>query len=97
MTVSPRRDDEKLEEIQVTLDETNDLLNNYQLMYGSFDLDSWLNQYTSSTYTSSFSVEESNNNPSMGETNSIQEDDSLKQWVDSVDPFLLWDGFILGK
>ncbi|XVF16271.1 hypothetical protein REPUB_Repub10bG0016700 [Reevesia pubescens] len=97
MTVSPRRDYEKLEEIQVTLDETNDLLNNYQLMYGSFDLDSWLNQDTSSTYTSSFSVEESNNNPSMGETNSIQEDDSLKQWVDCVDSFLLWDGFILGK
>ncbi|XWS44065.1 hypothetical protein CRYUN_Cryun15aG0012700 [Craigia yunnanensis] len=90
MPVSPRRD-EKLEEIQVTLDETNDLLNNYQMLCGSFDLDSWLNHDTSSSYTSSFSVEESNN-PSMGETTSIQEN-SLKQWVDSVDSFLSWAGF----
>ncbi|XWS40643.1 hypothetical protein CRYUN_Cryun17cG0013200 [Craigia yunnanensis] len=92
MTISPRRD-EKLEEIQVTLDETNDLLNNYQMLYGSFDLDSWLNQdtNTSSSYTSSFSMEESNN-PSMGETTSIQEE-TLKPWVDSVDSFLSWDSF----
>ncbi|XVF13968.1 hypothetical protein REPUB_Repub09cG0015600 [Reevesia pubescens] len=78
MKVSARRD-EKLEEIQVTLDETNDLLNNYEMMCGSFDLDSWLNQdtNTSSSYTSS-----------MGETTSIQEDEFLKQWVDSVDSFL---------
>ena len=93
MAVSPRRD-EKLEEIQLTLDETNDLLNNYQMLCGSFDLDSWLNQDTnpSSSYTSSFSMEESNN-PSMGETTSIQED-SLKPWVDSVDSFLSLDSFI---
>ncbi|XVF57879.1 hypothetical protein PTKIN_Ptkin07bG0018000 [Pterospermum kingtungense] len=99
MIASATRDhDQKLEEIQVTLDdETNDLLNNYQMLCGSFDLDSWLISHdtnnTSSSYTSSFSVEESNN-PSMGETNSIQEEYTLKQWVDSVDSFFSWDGFI---
>lgn len=92
ITVSTSRD-EKSEETQVIFDETNDLLNNYQMLCGSFDLESWLNQdtNTSSSYTSSFSVEESNN-PSLGETTSTQED-SLKQWVDSVDSFLSWDGF----
>ncbi|XVE84097.1 hypothetical protein DITRI_Ditri16bG0142100 [Diplodiscus trichospermus] len=93
MTFSPRTDDQKLEEVQITLDETNDLLNNYQMFCGSFDFDSWLNHdtNTSSSYTSSFSVEESNN-PSLGETSFIQED-SIKQWVDCVDSFLSWDGF----
>lgn len=108
--------------VSTTRDETNDLLNSYQMLCGSFDLDSWLinhdTNYTSSS-NNSFSVEESNNpsvrteslgpnytsssnnsfsvesiSPSMGETcTSIQEDYSLKQWVDSVDSFFSWDGF----
>ncbi|KAE8689373.1 Myb-related protein Pp2 [Hibiscus syriacus] len=67
----------EVEEIQVTLGETNDLLNDYVMLCGSFDLDS--------SYTSSFLMEGSNN-PSMA-----QEEDSLKQWVDCVDSFLSWD------
>ncbi|KAL4369721.1 hypothetical protein GQ457_05G011000 [Hibiscus cannabinus] len=70
------------EGIQVTVDETNDLLKHYEMMYGSFDLDY--------SHASSFSMEESNN-PST----SAQEADSLKQWVDCVDSFFSWgDHFI---
>ncbi|XVF60121.1 hypothetical protein PTKIN_Ptkin08bG0018200 [Pterospermum kingtungense] len=99
LSVSPTRDEKLEEEIQATLDETNDLLNNYQMLCGSFDLDmTWLNQQDtrntcSSSYTSSFSMEESNNPSIGGETTSVQED-NIKKWVDSVDSFLSWDSFI---
>ncbi|XP_039008471.1 transcription factor MYB20-like [Hibiscus syriacus] len=42
--VSPRKDDEKPEEIKLNFEETNDLFNDYQMLCDSFDLDSWLNQ-----------------------------------------------------
>ncbi|KAE8691607.1 MYB308 protein [Hibiscus syriacus] len=67
----------EVEEIRVTLNETNDLLKDYEMLCGSFDLDY--------SYTSSFSMEESNN-PLMA-----QEENSLKQWVDCVDSLLSWD------
>ncbi|KAE8718198.1 MYB315 protein [Hibiscus syriacus] len=55
--VSPRKNDEKPEEIELNFDETNDLFNDYQMLCESFDLDSWLNQES--------------NKSSIGETNSI--------------------------
>ncbi|GMI76812.1 myb domain protein 40 [Hibiscus trionum] len=91
--VSPRKGDEKLEEIQMNLEETNDLFSNYQMLCESFDLDSWLNQGANTSCSSSYSIEESNKS-SMGETNSTVQEESLKQWVDSVDSFLSWDSFI---
>ncbi|KAK8710274.1 hypothetical protein V6N13_145606 [Hibiscus sabdariffa] len=91
--VSPRKDEEKPEEIQLNLEETNDLFSNYHMLCESFDLDSWLNQGANTCCSSSYSMEESNKS-SMGETNSTIQQDSLKQWVDSVDSFLSWDSFI---
>ncbi|GMI68354.1 myb domain protein 40 [Hibiscus trionum] len=75
---SKTKSQDVLDEIQVTLDETNDVLNDYEMLCRSFDFDY------------SFSMEESNN-PSMAETTSAEKEDSLKQWVDCVDSFLLWD------
>ncbi|XP_030930895.1 myb-related protein 315 [Quercus lobata] len=75
-------------EVELTLDETNDLLNNYDIWCGSLDLGSWMNQETNTntSYSStSFSLENSSN-PSMGESPSLQ-------WVESVDSMLSWDGF----
>ena len=75
-------------EVELTLDETNDLLHNYDIWCGSLDLGSWMNQETNTntSYSStSFSLENSSN-PSMGESPSLQ-------WVESVDSMLSWDGF----
>ncbi|KAK8673461.1 hypothetical protein V6N13_111795 [Hibiscus sabdariffa] len=74
---SETKSEDVVEEIQVSLDETNDFLKDYEMLCKSLELDY--------SYTSSFSMEESNN-PSMAE-----EEDSLKQWVDCVDSFLSWD------
>ena len=82
--------EEKRNEVEVTLDETNDLINNYDIWCGSMDLGLWMNQETNTNNTSyssnSFSLENSSN-PSMGESPSLQ------QWVESVDSIFSWDGF----
>ncbi|GMJ04314.1 myb domain protein 40 [Hibiscus trionum] len=89
--VSPRKDDEKPEEIELNVDETNDLFENYQMLCEGFDLDSWFNQGANTCSSSSYSMEESNKSLS---NSAINEEESLKQWVDSVDSFLSWDSFI---
>ncbi|XP_059452307.1 myb-related protein 315-like [Corylus avellana] len=88
--------EEKGDEVElITMDETNDLLNNYDGWWGSLDLGySWMNQEANTintSYSSSFSLENSSN-PSMGESPSLQED-SIQQWAGSVDSMLSWDGF----
>ncbi|XP_074348143.1 myb-related protein 315-like [Apium graveolens] len=58
------------------------------------DVELWLNQETidtSSSYGTSFSLEDSVN-PSMGESSNIQEN-YVQQWVDSADSMLSWDAF----
>ncbi|KAJ6314781.1 hypothetical protein OIU78_018296 [Salix suchowensis] len=82
--------DQKIEQDEVkTVDET-DLLKSYEMLCGSFDVGPWINQETNTS--TSYSSQESNNNLSAGEFHSIQED-SLSQWIDSVDSFLPWDSF----
>ncbi|KAJ6424036.1 hypothetical protein OIU84_024919 [Salix udensis] len=82
--------DQKIEQDEVkTVDET-DLLKSYEMLCGSLDVGPWINQETNTS--TSYSSQESNNNLSAGEFHSIQED-SLSQWIDSVDSFLPWDSF----
>nr|QCH41144.1 MYB transcription factor 32 [Dimocarpus longan] len=89
----PRTENQKVqEEVElISVDDTTDLLNNYEMMCGNLDFGSWkLNQEsnTSTSCSSSFSWEESNHqNPTMDESLSLQ------QWIDNVDPFLSWDCF----
>ncbi|KAJ8750341.1 hypothetical protein K2173_014256 [Erythroxylum novogranatense] len=93
-------DSVKVEELgELILDQTsNELLRNYDKLSGGSYVESWFNPETntSTSYSSSaLSTEESNNNnPSVGESFSIiQEDNSFEQWVDNVDYILSWDCF----
>lgn len=85
--------EEKRDEVELRGDVTNDLLNFCDIWWGGFDSESWMireNTHNNS-YSSSFSLQNCSN-PSMGESPSIQEN-SLHQWVESVDSILPWDGF----
>lgn len=93
-------------------DETADVLKNYEMFCGSFDLGTLMlnqgvsnNTSTTSSYnttstattttTSSFSMEESNYNPSISVSGdqSLLPENCLQKWVESVDSMLSWDGF----
>lgn len=89
-------------------DETTDVLKNYDMFCGSLDLEAFmLNQgvsnssttssnntsATTTTTNSSFSVEESNYNPSIIGDQWLLQQNCLQQWVESVDSMLSWDGF----
>lgn len=89
-------------------DETTDVLKNYDMFCGSLDLEEFmLNQGVSNSSTtssnntsaattttnSSFSVEESNYNPSIIGDQLLLQQNCLQQWVESVDSMLSWDGF----
>ncbi|XP_059624547.1 myb-related protein 315-like [Cornus florida] len=89
--------DEKQNEvnkIMVTSNEStdhhDDLLHNYEMLCPSLDVGLGVNQETNTSnsyYSPTFSLENSINPSSMGTQDSIQ------QWVDSVDSMLSWDGF----
>ncbi|KAK1383912.1 Myb domain protein 40 [Heracleum sosnowskyi] len=85
---------ERKNEINVATDDTINLLNNYEGVCENLDVVLWMNQEanTSSSCSPSFSLEESLSNPLMGESSYIQED-SIQQWVQSVDSMLSWDAF----
>ncbi|KAK2969783.1 hypothetical protein RJ640_028063 [Escallonia rubra] len=81
--------EERKNEVDMPSDETAaDLLNNYEILCESLDVDLWMNQDNTNTSTTSYSPSFS----SAGDSSSIQVD-SLQQWVDSVDSMLSWDGF----
>ncbi|KAM1357683.1 hypothetical protein ACFX1Q_044744 [Malus domestica] len=95
----PESDEKSQNEVQLTtLDDANDISENYEVFCGSLDLGTlMLNQgfpntsSMSNSYSTSFSVEDSNNaSISIGET---MQENCLQQWVDSVDSMLSWDGF----
>ncbi|KAJ9152792.1 hypothetical protein P3X46_026313 [Hevea brasiliensis] len=78
-----KKDEEKRsgKDETVSMDETSDLLSNYEMLCGSMDLGSWTNQLetNTTTYSSSLSADESNN-PSIGESPSVQDMDSILSW-----------------
>ncbi|XP_017245557.2 myb-related protein 315 isoform X1 [Daucus carota subsp. sativus] len=85
---------ERQNKIDISSDESTFLLNNYEIMCGSLDVVSLMNQVanTSASYSPSFSVEESSSNPSIGES-SYTQGDSAQQWGQSTDAMLSWDAF----
>uniref|UniRef100_A0A2P2NLI7 Uncharacterized protein n=1 Tax=Rhizophora mucronata TaxID=61149 RepID=A0A2P2NLI7_RHIMU len=89
---TPNKDD-SLEHGELVMDKTREVLENYEMLCGGMDVESWINQETnpSTSHNSSLSLEESGN-PTVSESPSIQED-SLKHWVDGVDSILSWDSF----
>ncbi|KAJ9135424.1 hypothetical protein P3X46_032610 [Hevea brasiliensis] len=86
-------DDEEL----VSMDETSDLLsNNYEMLCGTMDLGSWIKQLennNTSSYSFSLPVDEYNN-PSIGESPSLQDMDSILSW-DSFNNHLVDDIFFM--
>ncbi|KAG5028459.1 Myb-related protein 315 [Glycine soja] len=85
----------KMEENEVTWDDTTGIFNNYEMLCSQLDLGSWVSQETksstSSYCSSSFSLDDSSNH-SVGESSYLQEN-SLQQWVDDLDSILSWDNF----
>ncbi|KAL5793320.1 hypothetical protein ACOSP7_001914 [Xanthoceras sorbifolium] len=85
------RTEEKVQEVElISMDDTTDLLKNYELMCGNLEFESWtLNQEsnTSTSCSSAFSWEEYNQNPST------EESPSLQKWIDDVDSIFSWDCF----
>ncbi|KAJ1399562.1 SANT/Myb domain [Sesbania bispinosa] len=86
----------KREENNVSWDDTTELLNNFEMLCSQLDLESWMSQETNTASTNSFcssSVSlDDTSHLSMGESPYLQEN-SLQQWVDSMDSNLSWDGF----
>ncbi|TKY58873.1 myb proto-oncogene protein [Spatholobus suberectus] len=87
--------DGKREENKVTWDDTSELLNNFEMLCSQLDLGSWMSQEnntsTNSLCGSSVSLDDTSH-LSVDESSYIQEN-SLQQWVDSMDSILSWDGF----
>ena len=85
---------DKKSEMNAGSDETMNLSSNYEGLLENLDVLLWMNQEanTSTSYSPSFSLEESLSNPLMGESSYIQED-TIQQWGQSVDSMLSWDDF----
>ncbi|KAJ7970713.1 Myb-related protein [Quillaja saponaria] len=84
----------KPEETKLTLDDTTDLINNYEMFCRNFELGSWFSQEANTStgsYGPSFSLDDSTH-LFMSESPSIQED-SLPKWFDNMDSELPWDSF----
>ncbi|KAK7338463.1 hypothetical protein VNO77_19073 [Canavalia gladiata] len=86
----------KREENKVTWDDTTELVNNFEMLCSQLDLGSWMSQETNTTSTnslcsSSVSLDDTSH-LSMDESSYLQEN-SLQQWVDSMDSILSWDDF----
>lgn len=80
----------------VSMEETSELLSNYEMLNGSMDLGSWIKQLETNdttSYSSSLSVDE-NKNLSIGESPSLEDMDSILSW-DSFNYHLLDDIFFL--
>ncbi|QCD93535.1 myb-related protein 315-like [Vigna unguiculata] len=92
----PKTED-KVEENKVTSwDDTTGFLNNYEVLWSELELGSWMSQETkasTSSYCSScFSVDDSSNLSSVGESSYLQQN-SFQQWVQGLDSFFSWDSF----
>jgi len=80
----------------INWDDTSELLNNFEMLCSKLDLGSWMmsqetNTSTNSLCSSSVSMDDTSH-LSMDESSYLQEN-SLQQWVDSMDSILSWDGF----
>jgi transcription factor MYB, plant len=87
----------KREENKVTWDDTSELLNNFEMLCSNLDLETWMSQdtNTSANSVSSSSVSLDNTSHISIDESSYLQQNSLQQWVDSMDSFLPWDGLNL--
>ncbi|ESW12843.1 hypothetical protein PHAVU_008G146900 [Phaseolus vulgaris] len=76
------------EEKKVTWDETTELLNNFEMLCSPLELGSWVSQGTNTSTNSLCS-----SSVSLDDESSYVLENSLEQWVDSMNSILSWDGF----
>lgn len=94
-------DNRRKKEAVITIkDDTTSVLNNYEMLCGSLDMSLCMNKESNTcsstnsySYSPSFSLQNSANPSSMGESSASVQEESLQQWVDKVDSILSWDGF----
>ncbi|KAM7509845.1 hypothetical protein LguiB_008720 [Lonicera macranthoides] len=94
-------DNQRKNEVDITIkDDTTSVFNNYEMLCESLDMNLWMSKESNTcsstnsySYSPSFSLENSANPSSMGESSASVQEDSLQQWVDKVDSILSWDGF----
>lgn len=87
----------KREENKVAWDDSDGLLNKFEMLCSNLDLGTWISQDTNiSTTTNSVS----SSSMSLDDTSHISIDESsyfqqnsLHQWVDNMDSILSWDAF----
>jgi len=87
----------KREENKVAWDDTSELLNNFEMLCSNLDLETWMSQDTnpSANSVSSSSVSLDNTSHISIDESSYFQQNSLQQWVDSMDSIIPWDGFNL--
>ncbi|KAK2413742.1 transcription factor MYB20 [Trifolium repens] len=85
----------KKEENKVTWDDSDELLNNFEILCSNLDLGTWMNQgtNTSTNSVSSSSISLDNTSHISIDESSYLQQNSLQQWVDSMDSMIPWDGF----
>ncbi|KAK7373427.1 hypothetical protein VNO80_06834 [Phaseolus coccineus] len=76
------------EEKNVTWDDTTELLNNFEMLCSPLELGSWVSQETNTSTNSLCS-----SSVSLDDESSYILENSLEQWVDSMNSILSWDGF----
>ncbi|XP_038716629.1 myb-related protein 315-like [Tripterygium wilfordii] len=95
-------DDHQKKNDQLDVEETSELLSNYEMLCGGLDLEALMLNLespnnTCSNTTSSLSLDqESNNKVNLwinGESSTTKQDDSLRQWCESFDYFLSWNEY----
>ncbi|KAM7512550.1 hypothetical protein LguiB_011425 [Lonicera macranthoides] len=100
--VSNSTKDQEENEVAVSSNDTTNLLNNYEILCGGFEMNMWMNKETNTSISTSnsysnnsFSLEDSITLLSMAESSCIQQESlDQQQWVfGGVDSMLSWDGF----
>jgi len=81
------------EENKVTWDSTTELLNNFEMLCSPLDLGSWVSQETNTSTNSLCSSVSLDENSHLMDESSYVVENSLEQWVDSMNSILSWDGF----
>jgi len=87
----------KREENKVVWDDTSELLNNFEMLCSNLDLETWMSEdtNTSANSVSSSSISLDNTSHICIDESSYLQQNTLEQWVDSMDSILPWDGFNL--
>ncbi|XP_058739440.1 myb-related protein 315-like [Vicia villosa] len=89
----------KREENKVVWDDSDELLNKFEMLCSTLDWGTWISQdtnistTTNSVSSSSISLDDTTTSHISIDESSYFQHDSLHQWVDNMDSILSWDAF----